>query len=79
MNTSEQRVVNLIFLSVLVSKSPRVAEADRSKLVDLSGHTFPMTLNYGYMQFANVSRDIKDQRFGDIKVDNIKISIQVEI
>lgn len=65
---------NLIFLYVSVSKCPRVKDADRSKIVDLGNNNFRVTLTYGYLELPNVSRDIRDLKFGDIELDFSKIS-----
>ncbi|MBC7419265.1 MAG: potassium transporter Kup [Bdellovibrio sp.] len=65
---------NLIFLSVVVSKLPIVQDSERSKVENLGGRKFYLTLNYGYLELPDIPRDIKDLKFGDIEVDYNKIS-----
>ncbi len=65
---------NLIFLSVSVSKLPKVKFSERSKVIDLGGNKFHVVLNYGYLELPDIPRDIRDLKFAGIKVDHSKIS-----
>ncbi len=65
---------NLIFLSVSVSKHPKLKSTERSKVVDLGGRKFHVNLNYGYLELPDIPRDMRDLKFGDIEVDHSRIS-----
>ena len=65
---------NLIFITVLVSKSHKIKDSERSTMIELGVRKFHVTLNYGYLELPNVPRDICNLKFGDIEVDYSKIS-----
>lgn len=64
---------NLIFLSVEVSKSPKVEESARAEIKELWGRNFRVTLHYGYLELPDVPRDIRDLKFGDMTVESDKL------
>ncbi len=65
---------NLIFLSILVSKSPRVNPWERANVEHLGNCRFGVTLNYGYLELPDVPSALRDLKFGNIEMDYDKIT-----